>query len=175
MTFACIATVFSIHSFFLMWPDAAPGTIGGFPTIFPLFIFGIAHAAFTVLNTPMATKLVLDKSKLPTCFSMLQISQNFSVMIITQLVGWIRQSTGSYTGVSFLLMCMNLVALSAIYKMMKPEQLSQDIDLFRSKLKEGKDKAATSCDNLKSDIVERLLSLKRNLLRDGEPPVAEKD
>jgi len=55
--------------------------------------------------------LVADKQLLPTCFSLLTISQNIFVMIITQLVGYIREKTGNYTGVSFLMSCMNLFTM----------------------------------------------------------------
>jgi len=53
LLFVCICTIFSIHSFYMVHGDAEPGTEGSFLVIMPMFIFGIAHACFTVLNTPM--------------------------------------------------------------------------------------------------------------------------
>ena len=83
LLFVCIATIFMIHSFYMVKGDSAVGEEGSFLVIGPMFLFGIAHACFTVLNTPMTQKLVSDKQLLPTCFALLTISQNIFVMIIT--------------------------------------------------------------------------------------------
>ena len=42
-----------VHSTFLILPDSPEGVTGSDLTIAPIFLFGIGHALFTVLNTPM--------------------------------------------------------------------------------------------------------------------------
>lgn len=45
--------ILMVHSIFLILPDTNVGVTGSDLTIAPIFLFGIGHALFTVLNTPM--------------------------------------------------------------------------------------------------------------------------
>lgn len=83
-------------------------------SVAPIVMFGLGHALFTTLVSPIVPKLVEGEQELlPICFSILKVLEGFCITIFTQMAGGLRQSTGSYTWVSLLLMGCNGIALAA--------------------------------------------------------------
>jgi hypothetical protein len=63
-----------VHLSFLLLGDMKKGVTGSFLDVAPAIILGVGHALFTTLYTPISNKLILDKAKLPLCFSFLHIA-----------------------------------------------------------------------------------------------------
>jgi len=55
------------------------------------------------------------------CFSLLKIFEGIAITFFTQTAGWVRQSTGTYVYVTFLLMTCNLVAILFVKELIAAE------------------------------------------------------
>lgn len=89
--------------------------------IIPLVFFGLGHALFTTLLSPTVPLLIDNNAEiLNICFSIIKCVEGFSITFFTQIAGWTRQTSGSYTYVTALLILCNLLALMACYELAYP-------------------------------------------------------
>jgi hypothetical protein len=88
----------------------------------PIVMFGFGHAMFTTVLSPNVPLIIKNNSELlPVCFSIMKVAEGVMITVFTQMGGWIRQTTGNYSGVTMLLISCNLVALIASKQLVSPE------------------------------------------------------
>eukprot|EP00347_Sterkiella_histriomuscorum_P019370 403341886 len=94
--------------------------------IFPVGLFGIAHALFVTLQGPLINKTIRDKTALPKAFSIMKVAENIGAMTFTFLAGYIRVKTESFMGVHILFAFITLigcvVGYNYQYKLAKDEE-----------------------------------------------------
>jgi len=121
LIFTALCLVLFTHTSYLLLSDPVdPEEQGGLLCMFPIFFFGFGHALFSTIVGPMVNKTVgNNKSILTNCFSLLKITESTCVMIMTQLTGFLREKTHSFTSVSLLMAFSSIVAMSITYVMIR--------------------------------------------------------
>jgi len=109
-----------VHICYLSLQDVRnPGQDGGWLAIWPLMLFGLGHALFTTMQAPTVPKLVNREQDLGRVFTIIKITESMSITFFVFMVGYVRQSTGSFTGVSFMMLCCAITALVASFLLMQ--------------------------------------------------------
>lgn len=79
--------------------------------IVPILFIGFGHSMMATLQGPIVNKLCEDKSMIPLIFSKMKIFEGISISVMMYSTGLVRQKTGSYTGVSLLLIATAAVSI----------------------------------------------------------------
>ena len=58
-------------------------------------------------------KLVKNEKHLSRVFNLIKITESLGIMFFVYLAGYIRQTTDSFTGVTFMMLCCAFIALLA--------------------------------------------------------------
>jgi len=119
MLFYAIAMILVVHVCYLSLSDVAEdGAVGGYLTVLPLLPFGIGHALFTTMQAPMVPKLVKNENHLPRVFTYIKITESIGITLFVYIAGYIRQTTGCFTMVSFMMLGCTMIAMTAIFFLM---------------------------------------------------------
>lgn len=108
--------IFGVHFFYFLLFESD----GGIVPIIPVFVFGLGHAIFTTLIPSTTPKILDSPDQLEVAFCTQKSGEGIIITIFTQLAGKVRQSTGSYTWVSALLLAVNSVALAGALELANP-------------------------------------------------------
>ena len=104
-----LATLLITHLSYLLIPEQ---TRYKFIAVVPILLFGLGHALFTTLLSPTVPLIIKNNNDLlPMCFSFLKIFEGVAITCFTQAAGWVRQTTGTYSYVTVLLMSCNFMAI----------------------------------------------------------------
>lgn len=118
MLFYSVAMIMTVHMVYLSLQDVSEGEIGGATPVTPLILFGLGHALFTTLQSPIVPKLVKSESHLSRVFTLIKITESIGIMSFVYMAGYIRQVTDSFTGVTMMMFGCALVALLATLALM---------------------------------------------------------
>jgi MFS family permease len=83
-----LSMIFSTHTSYFLMPDHF--YLKWLPII-PLIVFGVGHALFTTLLSPMVPQIIDNNSELlPTCFSIIKVIEGFNITLFQQIAGSLR-------------------------------------------------------------------------------------
>ena len=121
--------IVSAHGLFRLFQDL--NMKGEWFVVQPILVLGLAHALVTTMQGTLVNKLITNKKLIPQVFSTMKIFEGVGISIAIYANGHIRQSTGSYFGVSmFIILNASVGAAAALYlnhlvQMPKEEESAQ--------------------------------------------------
>jgi hypothetical protein len=71
--------------------------------IIPILLIGCGHSMMATLQGPIVNKLCQDKAQIPLVFSKMKVYEGVAISVMMYVTGYVRQKSGSYIGVSILL------------------------------------------------------------------------
>ena len=148
----------------------------------PILMYGIGHAMLATVQAPIVNKYAdpTNKDMIPQIFSWLKIFEGMSLSVVIYTNGHIRQITGSYLGVSLLIIVLaflgilvslrlhfnsrllfsvtesgEVVRINSISKPEKPQEEATNEDLLQSE--QGPGTVSTFSGN--SEVVDKEMSI----------------
>ena len=120
MLFNAIGLIFFVHVMYLTMTDfdATNGDDWWTPVL-PLFPFGFGHALFTTIQSPIVPKVVKKEEYLPRTFTYVKITESLAITLFIQFAGYIRQQTGGFTGVLFMLLICAAISMAGSFFLMQ--------------------------------------------------------
>ena len=77
----------------------------------PILFIGFGHALNATLNGPIVNKVLANQKLIPRVFSLMKILEGLVLSLGMYINGYIRQSTGSYTGVCALIIFNSILGI----------------------------------------------------------------
>ena len=125
MMFSSIAMILLVHMSYLSisdYPKAdekSEEANESWMPVLPLFMFGLGHALFTTMQAPTVPKLVKNETHLSRIFTYVKITESLGITVFVYLAGYIKTHTGSFTGVSLMMLVCASVALLCTFWLMQ--------------------------------------------------------
>lgn len=120
MMFGAISLVLVVHMSYLSMSDTTEPTddFSWWPVL-PLFPFGLGHALFTTMQAPTVPKLVKNEVHLPRVFTYVKITESLGITFFVFMAGYVRQTTGCFTGVSLMMLICAGISMTGSFWLMQ--------------------------------------------------------